>query len=262
VKDPGGTVLLAQTAPFDELGRLLTFVGAATQTWTLGYDRTDNATSVTDPRSNVYHRGFDALNRLIREIDQENAYADLTRNGKHARSVLRAPRWLTTGYVPNGFGDVIQRASPDSGTTVYQVNALGKATQIADGRGVVTNLAYDNAGRLLSRQYPAAPGENIAYTWDATTGGNKGIGRLTRIDDASGSVEWTYDALGRVTQETKTTAGMGYTVAYAYDADGNITQVTYPSGRTVSYARDALGRISAVATQADGASPVVTLASN
>src|SRR5262249_33948550 len=117
-------------------------------------------------------------------------------------------------------------------------------------------------GRLLSRQYPAAPGENIAYTWDATTGGNKGIGRLTRIDDASGSVEWTYDALGRVTQETKTTAGMAYTVAYAYDADGNSTQLTYPSGRTVSYTRDALGRISTVATRADGTSPVVTLASN
>jgi len=28
-KDPGGTVLLAQTATFDELGRLMTFVGAA-----------------------------------------------------------------------------------------------------------------------------------------------------------------------------------------------------------------------------------------
>jgi len=130
----------------------------------------------------------------------------------------------------------------------------------ADGR--LRHLTYDNAGRLLTKQYPAATAENIAYTWDATAGGNKGVGRLTRIDDASGSVEWTYDALGRVTQEKKTTATIVYTVGYAYDADRNLTQVTYPSGRTVSYARDSLGRISGVTTQKDASSPVVTLASS
>jgi YD repeat-containing protein len=70
---------------------------------------------------------------------------------------------------------------------------------------VVVSLAYDNAGRLLSKQYPAATAENITYTWDQTTGDNKGL--LTRIDDASGSAQWVYDTLGQVVQETKTTAG-------------------------------------------------------
>ena len=65
-----------------------------------------------------------------------------------------------------------------------------------------------------------------------------------------------------MTQEKKTTAGIVYTVGYAYDADGNVTQVTYPSGRAVIYARDSLGRILGVTTQKDAASPVVTLASN
>jgi YD repeat-containing protein len=59
IKDAGDTIFLAQTATYDELGRLLTFVGAASQTWTLGYDRTDNLTAVTDPRSNVYGQAFD-----------------------------------------------------------------------------------------------------------------------------------------------------------------------------------------------------------
>jgi YD repeat-containing protein len=51
--------------------------------------------------------------------------------------------------VRNGFGGVIRRASPDSGTTDYVYNALGKVTQITDGREVVANLTYDDAGRLL-----------------------------------------------------------------------------------------------------------------
>jgi YD repeat-containing protein len=62
---------------------------------------------------------------------------------------------------------------------------------------------------------PAASGENIAYTWDSTAGGNKGVGRLTGVTDASGSVAWVYDALGRATQETKTTASIAYTLGYA-----------------------------------------------
>jgi RHS repeat-associated protein len=262
VKNSGGTTLLAQTATYDELGRLLTFVGAASQTWTSAYDKTNNTVSVTDPRSNVYQQAFDSLNRLIRETDEQGGQANLTRNGQDEITAYSDPRSLSTTYVRNGFGDIIQRTSPDSGTTVYVLNALGKPTQVTDGRGVVTDMTYDNAGRLLTKQYPAATGENITYTWDSVTGGNKGKGRITRIDDASGSIQRVYDALGHVTQDTKTTGSAVYTVNYAHDADGNITQATYPSGRLVTYSRDLLGRISGVTTKKDSGSATVTLASS
>jgi RHS repeat-associated protein len=262
IQDSANDVLLAQTAIFDELGRLLRFVGAASQTWTHAYDKTSNLISVTDPRSNVYQWAFDPLNRLVRETDEVSARVDVARNGKDEVIQYTDPRSLSTTYVRNGFGDVIQRESPDSGTTVYEYNALGKPTKITDGRGIVTNLTYDNAGRLLTREYPAATGENITNTWDAIAGGNKGRGRLTRIEDQSGSVEWIYDTLGRAVQEKKVNGTTTYTLDYAYDADGNVTQITYPSGRIVNYARDALGRISGVTTKTNGASPVVTLASD
>jgi len=261
VKNPSGSILLAQSATFDELGRLLTFVGAASQTWTSAYDKTNNRVAVTDPRSRVFHWAFDSLNRLMSETDQNNGVVTLTHNGKDEIINYQDPRLLNTSYVRSGFGDIIQRASPDSGTTVYVYNALSKPTQITDGRGVVTNLTYDNAGRLLSKQYPAATGENVTYTWDSTASGNKGVGRLTKIQDASGSVEWTYNALGQVTQEKKTTASIVYTIGYTYDLDGNATQITYPSGRTVSYSRDARGLVTGVTTKKDSGSSSVTLAS-
>jgi RHS repeat-associated protein len=260
IKDSGGNTQLAQTATFDELGRFLTFVGAATQTWTYAYDRTSNEVSATDPRSNVHHWAFDSLNRLISETNEDSSVVSLTRNGKDEVTKYTDPRSLATNYVRDGFGEIIQRASPDSGTAVYQYNPQGKVTSITDGNGIVTNLAYDNAGRLLSKQYPASTGENISYTWDSTAGGNNGKGRITEIDDASGSVKWSYDKLGRIVQETKTTAGIAYTIGYAYDSAGNISQVTYPSGRTVSFARDADGRISGVTTTPAGGSGT-TLAS-
>jgi len=262
IKDSGGTLQLSQTAVFDELGRFLKFVGASNQTWVVGYDKTDNRVSVTDPRSYVFHWSFDSLNRLIGTTNEEGDVVTATRNGKDEITNYSDPRSLSTAYVRNGFGEVIQRTSPDTGTTVYTYNALGKPTQITDGRGVVTNLTYDNAGRLLTKQYPAATNENINYTWDDTTGGKKGIGRVTRIQDASGAVEWSYNSLGQVIQERKTTSSVVYAVGYAYDLDGNITQITYPSGRTVGYSRGATGLVTGVTTQASPSSSAVTLASN
>jgi RHS repeat-associated protein len=133
---------------------------------------------------------------------------------------------------------------------------------VTDGRSIVTNLTYDNAGRLLTKQYPAATGENITYTWDSTPAGNNGVGRITKIEAASGSVEWFYNALGQVTQEKKTTSSVVYTVDYSYDLDGKVTQITYPSGRIVSFSRDSAGRISGVTTKKDSGSSSVTLASS
>ena len=262
IKNSGGTLLLSQTATFDELGRLLTFVGNASQTWTSAYDKTDNRVSVTDPRSNVYGWAFDSLNRLISETDQNNGVVALTRNGTDQITNYNDPRSLDTGYVRDGFGGIIRRTSPDTGTTDYVYNALGKPTQITDGRGIVTNLTYDNAGRLLTKQYPTATSENITYTWDSTAGGNNGVGRLTKIQDASGSVEWTYNSLGQITQEKKTTASIVYTIGYTYDLDGNVTQIAYPSGRTVSYSRGSTGLVTGVTTKQSSGSSSVTLASS
>jgi RHS repeat-associated protein len=241
---------------------LLTFVGSGSQTWTNAYDKTDNLVSVTDPRSNVQGQTFDSLSRLVRETDEESHQVNVTRNGKDEITAYSDPRSLNTTYVRDGFGEVIQRTSPDTGTTVYTYSAAGKVTQITDGRGVVTNLTYDNVGRLLTKQYPAATAENITITWDSTASGNYGVGRVTEIDDASGSVQYTYNVLGQITQEKKTTSSVVYIVAYAYDLDGNITQITYPSGRIVTYSRDSVGRISGVTTKKDSGSSTVTLASS
>ena len=262
IKDPSSTVMLAQTATFDELGRLLTFVGSGSQTWTSAYDKTDNLVSVTDPRSHVQGQTFDSLSRLIRQTDEDSHQVNLTLNGKDEVTAYSDPRSLNTTYVRDGFGEVIQRISPDTGTTVYHYSAAGKITQITEGRSIVTNLTYDNSGRLLTKQYPAATVENITISWDSTASGNYGVRRITEIDDASGSIQYTYNVLGQVTQEKKTTSSVVYAIAYAYDLDGNVSQVTYPSGRIVTYSRDSVGRITGVTTKKDSGSSTVTLASS
>ena len=242
----------AKTQSFDELGRLIKSVGAvaAKSTYKFSYDRTDNLTTVTDPRSAVFTKGFDALNRLISETDEGKAAVTLTRNGADAITAYKDPRSITTTYVRNGFGEIIQEASPDKGTTIYVRDARGLVTKRTDGRGIVTTYTYDNAGRLTATAYPANTQHNVSYTWDVTGGGNYGIGRLTGISDASG-IDWrVFDTKGNV----KTYYRTGYpdqnavTSYYNYDAAGNVVGVNYPSGRFVGLQRDTLGRITNIVT--------------
>ena len=259
-KSSAGTITKQMTMVYDELGRLLRHIGAATQTTTLAYDRTDLNTTVTDPRSNLYSYAYDSLQRLIKTTDQDGSEVNLTRNGQDDVTAYADPRNLTTTYVRNGFGEVIQEVSPDAGTTTYVRDARGIVTQKTDGRGVISNMTYDNAGRLLTETYPAAVGENVTYTYDDILGGNKGKGRLTKLQDQSGTTEYVYDVFGRVTSNKRTIAGKIYTTAYAYNAAGRVSQITYPSGRQVIIARNANGQATSVTTKQNATAAVANIA--
>jgi RHS repeat-associated protein len=142
----------------------------------------------------------------------------------------------------------------------YLHNGFGNVTQMTDGRGIVTNYTYDNAGRMKTKTFPAATAENVTYTWDSTAGGNKGKGRLTSVADESGSMAWVYDERGNVVSETRVIQGKSYTTAYAYTANDDISQITYPSGRIVTIARNAIGRISSIKTQKNAGAAVNNVA--
>ncbi len=94
------------------------------------------------------------------------------------------------------------------------------------------------------------PTKPIAFTYDQ---GTNGIGRLTGLQDASGSTNWSYDPLGRVTSRTQVHAGSGATLTtgYAWSPGGRLTEVTYPSGAKVGYAF-LNGRISSITLKGQG----------
>jgi YD repeat-containing protein len=62
-----------------------------------------------------------------------------------------------------------------------------------------------------------------------------GKGRRTGMSDGSGTAAWTYDLAGHILAERRTIAGITKTISYAYNLDGSISTVTYPSGRQVAY---------------------------
>jgi uncharacterized protein RhaS with RHS repeats len=55
------------------------------------------------------------------------------------------------------------------------------------------------------------------------------------MSDGSGTTAWSYYSDGRIQTERRTIGTVTKSVSYAYNRDGSLSSVTYPSGRTVNY---------------------------
>lgn len=259
----GGATTSQQTYAYDELGRLLQSIGAAgaTQTTSYVYDKVDNRRQVTDARSKVWGTTFDALNRVVAETDPESHSVQYAYAANDQLTTHIDGNALQTTRVIDGFGQTIQETSPDRGVRTYWYDAAGRMTKLTDGDAEETDFAYDNAGRLKSKTFPGASWETQTYTYDSIAGGNKGVGRLTSLTDQPGSSAFVYDAQGRLTNDTRSIEGQTYAVAYAYDANSRVSQITLPSGRIVTYTRANDGLVSGITTKLNASATAATVAS-
>ncbi|ANC52531.1 hypothetical protein A4249_01840 [Brevundimonas sp. GW460-12-10-14-LB2] len=261
-RNPASSITQDQRQAYDELGRLIRLTGANAQNVLFGYDKVGSLVSATDAESESWSYTFDRLRRVLKETDPEAVETAYSYAPNDALSSLEDGRDLTTNRVVDGFGLTIRETSPDRGTLTYWYDQRDLLVKSQDADGVVHNYAYDANGRLLSETFSGASWENITYSYDNTAGGNKGIGRLTGVSDASGSHAYVYDAQGRVTYDTQVIGGQLYVVSYAYDSNGDLASVTYPSGHIVNYARDNTGVTTSITAKASASSTAVSLVSN
>ena len=95
--------------------------------------------------------------------------------------------------------------------------------------------------------------------YDEATGGF-GIGRLTSLTDAAGTLSRVYDERGNLLSEMRLNSGVTLVTKYTYDAASRVVSITYPSGWTAAYTRDAMGRTTGLAAQSpDGSTSLPVL---
>jgi hypothetical protein len=80
------------------------------------------------------------------------------------------------------------------------------------------------------------------------------------MTEGPGSESYTYSNLGQMTQLQKVISGTTYTTQYAYNISGELTQITYPSGRVIAQSTDSLGRLCAVGTSGSACTTGTTYA--
>lgn len=258
LKDASGTLKQQQSWVYDELGRLLRSVGAGAQTDHYQYDLNDNPTGHTNPRQFSNSSSFDALDRLVSQTDALNGVTQLGYDAQDNLTKVQDPRGVTTRYEYDGLGNLTKLISPDSGTSTFEYDAAGNVTKQTDARGVVVTFSYDALNRLTTRHYPATPALDATYSYDATAGGNAGIGRLTAIQDGSGTLAYRYDARGNLIGQARSLSINGQTLAdtvtFQYDAADQLVGIGYPGAVQVGYPRNAGGQVTSVTLALDGSS--------
>jgi RHS repeat-associated protein len=160
-----------------------------------------------------------------------------------------------------------------SGVVSYGYDANGNLTSKTDARGITTSYTYDALNRLRERSYsdgvtnsvvygydgssigflpvPSAPGRNLTASLTNT------IGRMSFAaavgpgsSGATSLYAYSYDAMGRLANLWVSTPSYNsgtspvFPVSAKYDLAGNISDLTYPSGRHIHQAWNAAGELS------------------
>jgi len=180
------------------------------------YDVLGNLTKVTDAKSNQTTMRYDTLSRKIGMADPDmGRCGDLT---------TLAPSGTYPWYPVPCWN--------------YEYDAGGNLIRQTDAKGQVLWFRYDALNRRRQKDYttqkPLGSGD-VVYTYDGTTYNRKG--RLQKVQDASGTIFFRYDPMGRITRTDKTLDSTTYITESTYDGVGRVTSVKYPTtpAKTVEY---------------------------
>ena len=163
--------------------------------------------------------------------------------------VTSAHRHQTTIY-SDLWGNRLSIEDPDAGLITSTYTKFNELETQTDARGNVTSYQYDDLGRVVTKQF-TAPKETpqvITYTYDE----NNGLGKVSRINVNKILAEaFTYDNLSRLIEHKKNISGSIYTYQYAYNKNGQLDTLTYPSGFAVTYNYTATGELKSIRQSKD-----------
>lgn len=262
------------TYVYDALGRKASVTYPDSSVLTTAY--CGPSTLATDPVGKWRRSRTDGLGRLV-EVDEPNAVgATVNSNGCPGQS---DPIWVTS-YTLNALGaltQVVQNSShtrtftydslshlltsnnPEVGTITYTYDADGNVATKQDARSITSTYAYDALNRETSTTYSNSD-PTITTTYDQSgclgLSACQNIGHATSITDGAGSEAWAYqvDSANQrsVHVNQRTTSSITKTSTYYFDLAGNLTSITYPTGRVVNYTYDAANRPQTAVDSANG----------
>jgi len=196
--------------------------------------------NLTQPITSTYT--YNVLNKLT---NISNGYMVTT------AGVTYPPQTRTYNY--DSLGRPTSVSAPESGATTYTYFDFGGVQTRTDARGIVTTYGYDGLNRLATISYSDGT-PTVTDVYGTLSAGNNN-GRLLSSTAGSGagavSHTYSYNNIGQITQDSQVIEGTTYNLSYSYNAAGELTSLTYPSGRVVQQAYDPIGRLQSIIDSAN-----------
>lgn len=163
---------------------------------------------------------WDAADELIARIDP----------GGHRASYRYDGRGRRTGV-----------SDPDAGEHTFAFDARGNEVEHARPDGTTQRMTYDAAGRRVGIDLDGDGTLEAAFEWDRVHGG-----KLARAIDPAGTVDYEYDARGRVAFEHRTVDGERWSSGTRWDAQDRAIAHVYPDGSIALTTLDGAGRVTSI----------------
>lgn len=226
------------TFTYDNGNRLTQITYPDSTTSSFAYDYRGRRTSVTDQNGKTTNYVYDDADRLLTMTD---AASNVTTYGYDTENNLTSVTDANsheTSFTYDAFGRVTQTNFPSSHVENYTYDAVGNLTSKTDRNGNTINYVYDGLNRLTRKLYPDST--EADYVYDL-------VGRMQQVNDPSGTYQFTYDGMGRLTGTTTNYSFLtsrSFTTGYTYDAASNRTGFIDPEGGSTTYGYDTLNRLS------------------
>lgn len=217
------------------VGTLATVADGAGGQTAFAWDQYGNNTGVTAGNSSYLYattNGFDPSHFLTSTRLSGSTYASYTHDLQANLTRTNTPPTASSSRFFDDFGCLIKQVSTYTGTTAQTCDAAGNVTAKTDADGAATTTTYDALDRPLQQisSRTGRPTETVTWTYDNTTSGAFGIGRLASMTDPSGSTSYTYERRGLLASLTQHIgASSPYATTYSYDGNGNRTKIQLPS---------------------------------
>ena len=226
-------------------------------------------TTQTDPAGVKLESTVDGAGRLVRVIENPGGTSGTVHATNYQYSALgnlvRVEQPLDSNiqvrqFVYSSLSQLISASNPETtGPIAYSYDSAGNLLTRSHG-GVVTSNTVDALNRTTLTTYSdGTPSVRYCYDGNVSYAGedcatpspsiSNAIGRLTSVSNSvSGNLFPEFDGLGRVLRSVqKTGTHDPFEFAYNYNLAGDLTQITYPSGRKIDYTYDNAGRATSVA---------------
>ena len=266
ITDANGNVT---TYSYDDLSRLTKVTNALGKTSEITYDECGNVLTATDFGGKLTTYTYDAYDRLIskKTADGTTTYA-YTTDGKLSSVTdksgiikytyndmvgLGKIEYANGSYVSYSYDNAsrLTEVKTSLGSTIYEYDKLDRLVRVVDrngyatlyeydengnrsavryANGIVVSYKYDEVNRLISEKALDKQGGLVAQ-YEYTLGA---AGERTAVKELDRTVEYTYDALYRLTGEKITAADGTITeYTYAYDKVSNRILKTENGDKTV-----------------------------
>jgi YD repeat-containing protein len=196
-------IIYSQESIYDSKNRLIKTIDALGNETTYTYNKKDQKISQTDSLGRVTRYEYDQTGNLVKEIRADGSVVEYVYNAKGLKTKVITPNGANFSFEYDNFDRATLKSNPDLGDTTYEYDISDNIIKETYANGNTKEYTYDKLNRVTSITYSNTQGEQeqTTYTYDE---GEYAKGKLSLVQDSSGSTRFSYDRDGNIIKIEKT----------------------------------------------------------